>query len=227
MLNCLLSANIGLSQFEGFWHQPSDLMLFAWAGFVSAKRTLCIRCQWMLFEHEGERKGWENVAENVLWNAANFWTRHQKHSTATRHLVLFASYLAQTCVHSVDALTTPQACTSHYRTNAGNYPSIHLQCCDSTNFCIPFFVNGSWCARDEKQHWEYESEGVGENRGGTQGETENQMERYKKFSQKSRGGVSGSYLKAIDTIFVVISSQRPWVGFVFCLLTAYSDFADS
>lgn len=51
MLNGLLSANVGLSQFEDFWHQPSinicqlffflnnNLMLFAWAGFVSAVWT--------------------------------------------------------------------------------------------------------------------------------------------------------------------------------------------
>lgn len=38
----------------------------------------------------------------------DFWTEHQKHSRATRQLVLFASYLTQTRIQSVYTLTTSQ-----------------------------------------------------------------------------------------------------------------------
>lgn len=111
MLNGLLSANMGLSQNEDFWHRPSgdiwqlflpynNLMLFAWAGFVFGNMNLCIWCQWKPFEHEWGRKGWESATQRVCFFlecvcVVIFGQNIKKHSRATRQLVLFASYLAQ------------------------------------------------------------------------------------------------------------------------------------
>lgn len=103
--------------------------------------NLCICCQWKPFEHEWRKRRWENATGKVhcgvcLCGDFFFWTEHQNHSITTRQLVLFASYLTQTCAQS--CLYTPQhisALTTQSHKHS-NQPSIFYARMHKTSACI-------------------------------------------------------------------------------------------
>lgn len=157
---------MGLSQFEDFWHQPSsiarylaalffynNLMLFAWAGFVSAIWTFVFDAnESHLNMSERERDERARQRESVFLErvcVVIFWTGHQKHSRATRQLVLFASYLTQTRIHSVYTLTTPQHTQRKNHTNTANHSSIFYARMHHTS--APLCKLQLMCTREKKR----------------------------------------------------------------------------
>lgn len=125
---------IGLSQREDFWYRPSsdicpffsynNLMLFAWAGFISAVWTFSFFANenhLNTSERESSERSWKRKCVLECVCVVIFFGRNIKnHGRAIRQLVLFASYLTQT----VYTLTTSHRAQNTITQNAANHSSI-------------------------------------------------------------------------------------------------------
>lgn len=119
-------------QIFGSYFFYNNLMLFAWAGFVSAAWTFVFdanESHLNMSERETDKRARQRKCVFRVCLCGDFWTEHQKHSKTTRQLVLFASYPTQTRIHSVYTLTTPQHTHENItQTQQIIHPSFMLGC---------------------------------------------------------------------------------------------------
>lgn len=161
MLNGLLSANMGLSQLEDFWHPPSSDI---WQLFPLPITISCCLHELDLFRQCEPlysmpiKAIWTRVREKrdervrhrkvYFWVClcGDFWTEHQNPSGATRQPVLFASYLAQTRIRSVCMRSQPsqRAPNTITRMQQIMHPSFMLRC---TKLLHPFCQSQLMCVR--------------------------------------------------------------------------------
>lgn len=151
MLNSLLSANMGLSQLEDFWHQPSsdiwqlfssynNLMLFAWVGFVSAIWTFIFdanESHLNMSERERDERAWQREKVCVLQCVCVVIFGQNIKNTAKQQDSWF-------CLHRISHKHTytssihSQPLSAHIAQSHKHSKSfIHLLCRDAQNFDIP------------------------------------------------------------------------------------------
>lgn len=122
----------------------NNLMLFAWAGFVSAVRTFVFDANKSHLNTSEREKGWECDTEKCIFECVcvvifgqNIKTRAEQQDSlfCLHHISHKHAYAASVCARN--PLSAPLT-QSHECSKS----CIHLLCCDAQNFCIPF-VNRS------------------------------------------------------------------------------------
>lgn len=137
-MNSLLSANMGLSQREQFWHQPKSHICHLFPVTISCcfheldlflQYKPCVWCQWMPFEHgrEMEWANWEILKEKVCIWMFVWWfldrtskTQSSKETACSVCIISHANMHTQ-CLYTHKAQSTHRKC-SH--TNTANHSSI-------------------------------------------------------------------------------------------------------
>lgn len=182
-----------LSQLEDIWHQPSNdiwqlvfpynnLMLFAWAGFVSAIWTVVSDANESHL-NMSERKRDERAQHRKCVCVVIFGQNIKKR--AIRQPVLFASYLTRTHIQHLYA-PNPWAHTQYNHTNAANHSSIFYARMHKT--LASLYKLQLMCVREKKRGEQAENTKVVEVWVGTEADEDDmKSEKYtRKHGQKGR-----------------------------------------